>query len=380
MQNQSSKVGSINQTLQQRKLKLVGQGKQLVDLSMINPDLAPPRVMMDRLIECAMRPQNHRYSVARGLTKLREAFCGKYKSRWSVELNSDTEICITSGSKEAVLLLLRWCIPEHSQVLLPAPYYPAHLHATELGGHEAVFFNLGNSEAETLGNIEQAIETHRPAVLLLNFPSNPTGAVVSSEFYMKLATIATAKGTLVYNDFVYGELEYNAPGTSLLSAPYFKENGLESYSISKAYSSPGWRVASMSGSARWIKKLSDLKSKTDYGLFIPIQVGAIAGLSSLDNLTKKVADEYKLRGDGLLQDLGRAGFRCCAPKAGCSLWIQPTKVGVEELLTRLLDESGVLLTAGEGFGNQFSDMIRVALVAAPATLSNVAEALSELHN
>jgi alanine-synthesizing transaminase len=365
---------SLAQWSQSRKLELVGEGRQIIDLSMINPDIPPTKKSMDLLVDAASRPQNHRYSVARGLKKLREAFSLKYSSKWGVALSPEEEICITSGSKEAVLLLLRWCIPEHSTVLIPAPYYPAHLSAAKLGGHNVEMFRLGNSEAETLLAIEEGLSRHRPAVLILNFPNNPTGALVSREFYSKLAVLAERFGTLVYNDFVYGELSFSGRATSMLEEPYFRDNGLESYSISKAYSVPGWRVAAMCGAKRWVKRLAELKSKTDYGLFIPLQVAAAETLA----LGTRVAEEYALRARGFVKDLLALGFKVHAPLAGCAIWCKPERYSVDYLVRELLENHGVLVSCGSSFGEDFSDMVRIALVAPPATLSNVIEAIKEI--
>lgn len=368
-------MNDLAQWSQTRKLSLVAEGRQVIDLSMINPDMPPPRRIIDKLIETSMRPQNHRYSVARGLKKLREAFATKYLGRWSISLSADEEICITSGSKEAVLLLLRWCIPEHSTVLIPSPYYPAHLSAAKLGGHRVEVFELGISDNETLAAIEEGLVKYQPAVLILNFPNNPTGSTVSKGFYEKLSLLAERHGTLVYNDFVYGELTFTGRATSMLEVPYFRTNGLESYSLSKAYGVPGWRVAAMCGATRWIKRLAELKSKTDYGLFIPLQVAAAA---ALEGEPPKFSEEYALRARGFVKDLSALGFRVNAPQAGCAVWCKPERFSVDYLVRELLEKHGILISCGDSFGDNFADMVRIALVAPPATLSNVIEAIKEI--
>ena len=366
------------QRCQSRKIELVAEGRPLIDLSMINPDLSPPKLMIDKLLESTARAQNHRYSVARGLKKLRGAFVGKYRQRWGIELDPEHQCCITSGSKEAVLLLLRWCIPAKSKVLLPSPVYPAHLSAAELGGHSICYFQLGQSEAETLDSITKAVTREKPAVLILNFPNNPTGQIVSRDFYSRLAAIVERAGTLVYNDFVYGELCFGTEGVSLLSEPYFQEKGLESYSISKAYSAPGWRVAAMSGAPVWVRQLGELKTRTDYGLFIPLQVAAAQGLEGSSTITRRVAEEYELRAQGLVKDLRGLGFTISAPQAGCAVWCRHNNFATEELLTELLERYGILLSSGLSFGPEYSEMIRIALVHPPATLSNVVQVIKEI--
>lgn len=371
--------GSLTQRCQARKLELVAEGRQIVDLSMINPDIPPPKHLIAKLSDSSLRPQNHRYSVARGLKVLREAFSTKYRNQWQVELDPEQQVCVTSGSKEAVLHLLRWSIPEHSTVLLPSPFYPAHFSAAELGGHSVKSFKLGASEAETLSSIEEGLERFNPAVLILNFPNNPTGHVVSLSFYSKLATLAERKRTLVYNDFVYGELCFGGRATSMLEEPYFKEHGLESYSLSKAYCVPGWRVAAMAGAKLWIKRLAELKSKTDYGLFIPLQVAAAAALDERVSTAIRVTEEYALRADGFVKDLRLLGFRVDSPKAGCAVWCEPPqRIGLERLVTELLEDHGILVSCGEAFGEEHKEMLRIALVAPPATLSNVILAVKEI--
>ena len=353
--------------LNRLKFSLISEGWEILDLSMINPDLPPVRLLQDKLLEASLRPENHRYAVSRGTKKLRKAFARKYRSRFEIDLDPESEVCATMGSKDAVTHLLHCAAPNGSSVLVGKPTYPAYLYALRTADCQVGFFSLSDDEGRMLVEIEEQLNSGKYSLVLLNFPNNPSGTVVSRHFYDELARIAERRQVCVANDFVYGEMGFDAAvGCSLLGTPYFRREGLEIYSLSKAYSIPGWRVGAALGSARLINLLGRLKSRLDYGIFLPLQAAAAAGLSAEEDLVAPVTSQYQERALALVKGLRALGFELTAPAAGCSLWarlpLAYRSMGAEEFCRRLLQEERVMLLPGSVFGAEYTDFVRLALV------------------
>lgn len=355
--------------LSECRRKRVQSGQELLDLSMINPDLAPARYMVDRLLEATMKLSNHRYAVSRGVKKLREAFAYKYKSRFGVKLDADTQISVAMGTKDALSNALLCMANTGDVVLLGGPSYPGHLSACRIAHLRHAFFEMSRDESQMLSSIEQALgkQSARPRILLLNFPNNPTGISVSRSFYEKLLPLCRSRGVFVINDFVYGEMEFSTgPAPSLLSVPGFEDQAIETYSMSKAYCVPGWRVGAVAGSSELIRRFSRLKSHIDYGIFLPIQNAAAAALTTSEDLVSPVVEKYQHRARLLVQGLQRLGWEVSMPGAGATVWAKiPRAMSPEGSLAfalRLLNETGIMLTPGIVFGTEFDEYVRCALV------------------
>lgn len=358
---QHDRLGS----LQAAKEEIARQGGDLLDLSMINPDLPPPRVMIDKLVEASLKPFNHRYAVSRGVRKLREAFAGKYRHRFGVTLDTDSEVCVTMGTKDAILDALTSLASPGQTVVLPAPTYPAHLSAVLLAGLKPEFYPLSADHDQMLAHIEGAFRRSRAKILLVNFPNNPTGMVVQSSFYEKLASIVRTFDAYVINDFVYGEMVFDGASASLLSCAALRERGAETYSLSKAYSVPGWRVAALCGEARLIRQVTRLKAHVDYGIFLPIQSAASHALLLKEDLVKPLLSQYNNRCNILAVGLRRLGWKVDAPRAGACVWAEvPEYISGRsmEISERLIRELGVLAMPGELFGAEFCRHVRFAVV------------------
>jgi alanine-synthesizing transaminase len=372
-----------------RKKDKFDSHSSMIDLSMINPDIAPPRLLLDRLVEATLKSGNHRYAVARGVRKLREAFAYKYLQHFQVNLEPGTEICVTMGSKDAILQSLRLLAPVGSRVLLSSPSYSAHVSACHLAGLEPVFFALSRDEDLMLARLEQALQELRPRILLLNFPNNPTGIVVSQQFWVRVSQLLAEFRCVLINDFVYGELGYQgSQPVSALTAFEDKKNALEVYSLSKAYSIPGWRVAAMVGDRSVIGDLSKLKSQVDYGIFLPMQIAASCALQSPEDLTDGIRRSYEARALCLAQGLRRLGFDFSMPSAGACLWVKLPEVSwmrsasLEEdkgriFSERLFDTHGVQVLPGSVFGADFRNFLRFALVRPENDLQQVILALDD---
>ena len=350
------------------KLDLIASGKDLCDLGMINPDLAPPRLLIDKLLEATVRGSAHRYAASRGIRKLREAVQTKYQRRFGVDVDAESEICITLGTKDAILHLLMSLGARGTAVLIGHPSYPAHVSAVRASGMIPKAFSLAGDEAQILNSIASGLEDASVSTIILNFPNNPTGQTVSADFYQRLGQIVERRPVTVINDFVYGELGFGGrQPVSMLTDSRLRNCGAEIYSMSKAYSVPGWRVGATVGAEKLVSTLSKLKGHIDYGLFLPLQVAAAAGLQASPEIIRTIVQAYEHRADVVVKGLRRLGFLVAVPSAGCAVWAQlpeELRAAGSYLFARdLLLNERIGLTPGEYFGEEFRDFIRVALVA-----------------
>lgn len=364
---------SLVDELQGRRLALIEAGETVIDLSMINPDLAPPRFALDRLIEASMKTSNHRYPVSRGIRKLREAFALKYQREFSVKVDPAQNVCVTMGSKDAVLQSLRVLIRPGDRVLVPSPTYPSYLGFLSLLGASPIFYDVVADQQQMLAAIIKLLKEESPRGVILNFPHNPTGVYVDQDFYNELVSAANDSDVFLLNDFVYGELcfDRNSKPASLLSTETKSDRLVEVYSLSKAYSVPGWRVGAVLGSDKIVSAVARLKSVIDYGVFLPVQHAAAAALSSTEALAAEVAAQYNERSNFLCAALKKAGWEVFVPAAGASVWARlPASLGSGlEYCKNLLKEKHVLALPGEVFGGKYSDFVRFALVAPKEKLS-----------
>ncbi len=369
----------ISAQLEKAKIERLSQGVEIYDLSMINPDIAPPRYLLDRLVEASMKAPNHRYAVSRGVRKLRQAFAEKYERTFGVNLDPETEVCVTMGTKEGFLNSLR-CLSEPGQkVLLPAPTYPPHLAAVHVLGLTPCFYQVSSVESETLQSITACISGQSVKVLVLNFPNNPTGLCVSANFFQEVLRLCDQHGVFVINDFVYGEMghgDFRPPSLLASAADVGSAVGaVEIYSLSKAYGVPGWRVGAVMGNPVVVQALAKLKSHIDYGIFLPVQMAAAAALSSVDNLVQGTVSEYERRAKTLIAGLTRQGWDVTPPSAGASVWARmPAGIPWQDSGSFMMDvfcKTGVLGLPGECFGTQFTSHARFSLVVSTSVIHQV---------
>jgi alanine-synthesizing transaminase len=365
--------------------QLRAKGYELLDLSMINPDIPPPKLLLDRLIEASLKPATHRYTVAKGLYRLRQAFCEKYESRFGVNLDPESEICVTDGSKDAILHLLAIAKEggvEH--VIMPAPTYPAYPIAAEICGIKPLYYKLDNSEDLLLIEIENLLKVYPSQVLLVNFPHNPTGRTVSQEAVISICKIAAEYNTLIISDFVYGELGEDAPYTSFLVSKHLSainSQVIEVYSLSKSYSIPGWRIAAALGDKEIISRLSARKANTGYGIFSPLQLAAAAALNSDTALIAPIKKEYVSRYQEFSRILISAGFQVNATAAGTCVWAKlPENCAFQDGLQfalSLLQHEHIVCLPGELFGDEYLQFLRFSMVLPIESLLNAARTIAK---
>ncbi len=376
---------SNQQMLHEAKIKHIESGKELIDLSMINPDIAPARILIDKLVEASVKSGSHRYSVSKGIKKLRNAFAEKYSKTFEVKIDPEKNVCIAMGTKDALVNSLAVLNGYSKTVLLPSPTYAAHLSAVEIAGLEPVFYDICCSEDKILEGIANQIKKYSAKIIITNFPNNPTGIVVSSDFYSKLKNILRDSDVVVINDFVYAEMAFDfKPQSSLLSI--FKDYDLllESYSLSKAYSIPGWRIAAMIGNEKLIAKLVRLKSHIDYGIFLPLQTAACSALQT-PSIATDTTLKYHKRHKLLASSLKKLNWEVYDSRAGAALWAKMPETSSlhfgssMSFSMELLEQTGVLLTPGIIFGKEYDSFFRIALVVTEEKLYEVVKLISKFQ-
>ena len=349
------------------KMEARHRGEDIVDFGMGNPDLPTPPHVVAKLIEAASKPANHRYSVSRGIYKLRVAIAKWYQRRYGVTIDPDSEAIVTIGAKEGLSHLAWATIDPGDVVLCPSPTYPIHQYAVVLAGGDLRCIPLTTSE-EFFGHLDEAIRQTwpKPKMLIISFPHNPTTQVVELDFFEKVVKAAKEHNFLVVHDLAYADLTfdgYQAP--SFLQAAGAKDVGVEFFSLSKSYNMPGWRVGFCVGNKEIVQALARIKSYFDYGIFQPIQIAAIHALDGPQECVEEICSMYQKRRDSLLDGLDRAGWHIPRPKGTMFVWAEipepAKKMGSVEFCKYLLQEAQVAVSPGIGFGQYGDDHVRFAL-------------------
>jgi len=344
------------------------RGEDIIDFGMGNPDQATPQHIIDKLVEAAQRRDTHRYSVSRGIPRLRQAICSWYQQRYEVALNPETEAIVTIGSKEGLAHLALATLGPGDAVLVPNPTYPIHPYGFVIAGADIRHVPLVPG-VDFFAELEKAIKDTwpKPKMLVLNFPGNPTTQCVELNFFEKVVEVAKEHKIWVIHDIAYADIVfdgYQAP--SLLQVPGAKDVAVEFFTLSKSYNMPGWRIGFMCGNAELVGALARIKSYLDYGMFTPIQVAAITALEGPQDCVQQITDMYRQRRDVLCEGLNNVGWEVEKPKATMFVWAPiPAaykKLGSLEFAKRLLSEAKVAVSPGVGFGEYGDDHVRFALI------------------
>ncbi len=351
------------------KAQLRSNGADIIDFGMGNPDRPTPQHIVDKLTEAAQRGDTHRYSVSRGIPRLRKAICDWYLRRFDVELDPESEAIVTIGSKEGLAHLALACLGPGDIVLVPNPAYPIHPYGVVIAGADVRHVHLSNDTEEFFTELEKALRESWPApkMMLLNFPANPTAMCVDLAFFERVVAIAREFDLWIVQDLAYAELCYDGyEAPSILQVPGAKDVAVESYSLSKTYNMPGWRVGFMCGNPQLIAALGRMKSYLDYGMFTPIQVAAIAALNGPQDCVAEIRETYRSRRDVLCDGLASAGWVVDRPKATMFVWGQIPEayrhLGSLEFSKLLLTEAKVAVSPGIGFGHHGDEHVRFGLI------------------
>ena len=344
------------------------RGEDIIDFGMGNPDQPTPQHIVDKLIEVSQRNDTHRYSVSKGIPRLRRAICNWYKTRYNVDLDPDSEAIVTIGSKEGLAHLAMAVMDKGDAVLVPNPAYPIHPYGFIIAGADVRHVPTG-PDVCFFEELEKAIKNTwpKPKMLLLNFPGNPTAECVELAFFEKVIDIAREHQIWVVQDLAYADIVfdgYTAP--SILQVPGAKDIAVEFFSMSKSYNMPGWRVGFMVGNPVLVNALARMKSYLDYGMFTPIQVAAITALEGSQQCVAEIRNMYWRRRDVLCNGLNGAGWPVVSPKATMFVWApipeQYKYLKSLEFSKLLLQEAKVAVSPGVGFGSYGDDFVRFALI------------------
>jgi alanine-synthesizing transaminase len=350
------------------KAKARARGEDIVDFGMGNPDQATPDHIVHKLIETVQRGNTHRYSLSRGIPRLRRAITRWYQTRFDVDLDPETEAIVTIGSKEGLAHLALAVLGPGDAVLVPSPAYPVHPYGCVIAGADIRHVPL-TPEVDFFEELKRAIANSwpRPKMLILNFPGNPTTQCVELDFFEEVIAIAREHCIWVVHDIAYAEIVfdgYRAP--SILQVPDAKQVAVEFYSLSKSYNMPGWRVGFMCGNPTLVAALARIKSYLDYGMFTPIQVAAISALEGSQDCVTEIRDMYLRRRNALCDGLNALGWSVARPKATMFVWApipEPyRRLQSLEFSKKLLVDAKVAVSPGLGFGQYGDGHIRFSLI------------------
>jgi alanine-synthesizing transaminase len=344
------------------------RGEDIIDFGMGNPDGATPPHIVAKLVEAAQKPPTHRYSVSRGIPRLRRAICNWYKSRYDVDLDPDSEAIVTIGSKEGIAHLCLAILDSRDTVLVPNPSYPIHIYGPVIAGAHVISVPVHDRE-QFLAQLEELIPrmTPRPKALIVNFPSNPTTQCVELPFLARLVELAREYGFHLIHDLAYADIAFDGyKPPSVLEVPGAKQVAVEFFTLSKSYNMPGWRVGFMVGNPKLVAALAKLKSYFDYGTFTPIQVASIAALEGPQDCVREICETYRRRRDVLVEGLNRAGWNVALPKATMFVWaripVAFQSFNSLEFSKLLLTDAKVAVSPGIGFGEHGDRHVRFALI------------------
>ena len=350
------------------KIDLRHDGVDIVDLGMGNPDIPTPKHIVEKLVEAAQKPQNHRYSASAGITKLRHAIADWYKRRWDVDIDPEEEAIATIGAKEGLSHFVLATTSPGDVVFAPNPTYPIHPYSVIIAGGDLRSIPIG-PDRDFFEDLLTATKQTWPApkMLILSFPHNPTTAVVDRAFFEKIVDFCREHKMIVVHDFAYADLVFDGyTPPSFLQVPGAKEIGVEFFTLSKSYSMPGWRVGFCVGNPALISALRRIKSYLDYGMFQPIQIAAIIALNGPYDCVQEIVEIYRQRRDALVDGLNRAGWPIDKPKATMFVWAKIPepylKMGSIEFAKMLMVKARVAVSPGIGFGQYGDDHVRFALI------------------
>lgn len=350
------------------KAEARARGEDIIDFGMGNPDRPTPDHIVEKLRETVLRPDTHRYSTSIGIPRLRKAICDWYQKRYNVSLNTETEALVTIGSKEGLSHLALAISGPGDNILVPDPSYPIHIYGFVMTGASIQHLPIHDEEV-FLESVKKAISDAwpKPKAIVINFPSNPTTHCIELDFFEKIVKIAKEHGVWVIHDLAYCDIVfdgYKAP--SILQVNGAKDIACETFTLSKSYNMPGWRVGFVCGNQKLVGALKHLKAYLDYGIFTPIQVAAITALEGPQDCVEEIRQLYQNRRDFLCDGLNKIGWSVTPPKATMFVWAKiPEKfraMGSLDFSTFLLKEAKVAVAPGIGFGDYGDDYVRFGLI------------------
>ncbi len=350
------------------KAQARARGDDIIDFGMGNPDMPTPQHIVQKLVETVRDPRTNRYSASRGIGGLRRAQAAYYQRRFGVGLNPETQVVATLGSKEGFANMAQAITAPGDVVLVPNPTYPIHEFGFIMSG--GVIRHLpASTDSSFMISLDKAMKhsVPKPAALVLNYPANPTAGVADLDFYREIVSYAKKHDLIVLSDLAYAEIYFEGPPPpSILQIPGAIDIAVEFTTLSKTYSMPGWRMGFAVGNERLIGALTRVKSYLDYGAYTPVQVAAAAALNGPQDCIEEIRTIYRRRRDCLVDALTRAGWPIPSPPATMFAWAPIPDLfhhlGSLEFSKLLLEQAGVAVSPGVGFGEYGEGYVRIALV------------------
>jgi alanine-synthesizing transaminase len=371
-------------TVNQIKMMSRREGQDIIDLGMGNPDMGTPDHIVEKMVEAARKPHNHRYSASMGITKLRLAIANWYGRKFGVDIDPETEAIVTIGVKEGLSHLVLVTTRPGDVVFTPNPTYPIHPFSAIIAGGDVRGIPVGPGQDFFENLIAATKQTWpRPKMLIISYPHNPTTEVVTLDFFQKVVDYAKENDMLVIHDFAYADITfdgYKAP--SFLQAKGAKDVGVEFFSLSKSYNMAGWRLGFCCGNPETVAALKRIKSYLDYGVFQPLQIAAIIALNGPDDCVTQIRNTYKERRDALIRGLNNAGWRIPKPKGTMFVWgripEKYRKMGSVEFSKFLIREAQVAVSPGLGFGEYGDEFVRFALIENPMRINQAVRGIRKI--
>lgn len=362
--------------IDRRKREALARGVDLIDLGIGDPDIPTPSAIVEKLVESATKPVNHRYPSSAGMPEFREAVANWYQKRFNVKLDPTKEVVSLIGSKEGIGNMAVAFVDPGDVVLVASPCYPVYHIGTSFNGGKNYFLPL-KKENRFLPDLDAvpADVARRAKLLWINYPNNPTAAVADKEFFQRVVDFANKYDVIVAHDAAYTEMGYDGyRPMSFLEVEGAREVGIEFHSLSKTFNMTGWRIGMAVGNAELVGGLAQAKSNLDSGIFQAVQEAGIEALKLGDQIVEPSRRIYQERRDILVDGLRAVGLECERPRATFYVWVAcPGGLSSAEFTAKLLDEAGVVTTPGNGFGDAGEGYVRFTVCVDKERLREVAE-------
>lgn len=349
--------------IDKKKKAVAAKGVDIISLGIGDPDLPTPSHIVERLKKAAEDPKNHKYPDYEGLFEFRKAAANWFEKRFGVSFNPENEVVSLIGSKEGIAHIPLAFVNPGDYVLVPDPAYPVYNIGTIFAGGTSYIMPL-KKENGFLPDFKAIPEEvlKKTKIMHLNYPNNPTSATADKTFFEEAINLALKYKFIICHDMAYSELFYEEPPISIFNVDSAKEVAIEMHSLSKTYSMTGWRIGFAVGNPSIIEGLGKIKTNVDSGIFQAVQEAGIEALTGDQLVVEKYRNIYKERRDMVVQYLQNLGYEVFYPKATFYVWVKtPKNIDSRTFCGNILEQTGVVVTPGVGFGQYGEGYFRIAL-------------------
>jgi LL-diaminopimelate aminotransferase len=351
------------------------EGVDVISLGIGDPDLPTPAAVIHALQEEAATQRTHQYPTNRGLEAFREAVAAFYDDRFGVRIDAATDVVPVLGGKEGVAHIAFACLDPGEVALAPEPGYPPYTSGPLFAGADVHYLPL-RAENEFMPDLDAvpADIAGRANLLFLNYPNNPTGAIVAQGFFERAVEFAHAHDLIVVHDNAYSEIAFDGyKPPSFLATEGAKDVGVEIFSLSKGWNMTGWRVGWVAGNADVVEHFRRLKTNLDSGMFDALQLAGVAALMEARDFPAEMSEIYARRRDLMIDALARIGLPASPPQATPYIWVRVPEGYASETFTELvLSEAGVVVSPGPSFGPSGEGYVRISLTVPDERLQEAA--------